>query len=179
MAKSMFDDIGSAAATFAANYESPGRYYEFINAVKEIETRKGEAALVLEKKVIIVLDDDDGKGHRAGEEVSHMMMQKHDSFLGNVKAMLIGIMGLEDPDEIPDAEWMETCQEMVGEEQPLAGRFVECVNVNRVTKAGGDFTAISYVQQLSPREVHDELGEGAEKFFTAERWEQMIKEYEA
>ncbi len=90
----LFDGVGTAKASFAAQYERPGVYVEYITAVKEINTRVNGPALVLEKVVVAVLDDNSGLGHSEGQVISHIMLQKYDSFLGNVKAMIAG----SDPD---------------------------------------------------------------------------------
>ncbi len=173
----MFDEIGKASATFNANYERPGKYIEWIKAVKTVVTRQNGDGIVLEKRVAVVLDDNSGQGHKPGEEVSHMLLSKYDSFLGNVKAMVIGIMGLDDPDSISDAEWVETCEEMVDEKKaPLAGLFVEVHNRNIVTRNENDFTVVSYIQEVHPEEVRELMGDYANKFLPADDWDKMIAE---
>jgi hypothetical protein len=145
---SIFANIKNAKARVDANYERAGRYYTRINSIKMIETRKNGEAMVIEQTVIAVLDNDNGLGHKEGDQISHLMLVKNDSFLGNVKAILGGICG-QDPELVSSEDALAVCSD----KQPLAGLVVEKLNRTIQTKAGKDFTVINYVREVPPKEL--------------------------
>jgi len=164
----IFDGIKKAPRGFQANYEKPGRYWVRINACKEGKTRKKKPFVVLEKTVIRVLDDDNGNGHRMGEDISHMLMEEWDSFLSNIKTIVGDILGIAN-DEIDEEVTEELCAEVFCAESIFAGIVVECNNRNIVKKDGNDFTTIKYVRDIPPEELLEVLDEKTvERFFKTE-----------
>ena len=144
----LFAGIADAKARLDANYERPGHYVERIDAIKRGQSRKGDAFLVVEKTVLHVFDDDEGRGHKAGESVSHMMMSKHDSFLGNVKAMVAKLL-----DCATESVDSNACLMICDDSQPLGGMLIECKNRNIQTKAGNPFTVINYIREVTAQEL--------------------------
>lgn len=140
---SLFAGIEEAQERRDANYERPGHYIERIDNIKADRSRKGEEFLAIEKTVLHVLDDDNGEGHRVGQQVTHMLMKKHDSFLGNVKSFVANTLG-SSPDEVK----LDVCVTICAEDQPLSGIIIECQNRNQVTKKGTDFTIINYLGEV-------------------------------
>ncbi|MCP4897865.1 MAG: hypothetical protein GY906_12910 [bacterium] len=147
-APNLFSGIKDAKARLDANYERPGHYVLRIDALKIGRTRKGDDFMAVEKTVLHVLDDDEGKGHKVTENVTHMMMAKHDSFLGNVKAMFAKLLDCATDDVDSDA-----CMAVCGDDQPMSGMIIECKNRNITTKAGNPFTVINYIREVPAPEL--------------------------
>lgn len=155
---SIFKGLKEANASMDANYERPGHYYMLIDKCKTGTSRKKEDFCAIEKTVVKVLDDDQGAGHKLGESVTHMIMLKHDSALPNIKAFIAGVMDL-DPDEIDvdAAEAIFAAENDHKHAQPLSGTVVEVKNRNIKTKAGQDFTRITYVRPVPASELLEAL----------------------
>ncbi len=147
-ASTMFTGIAAAKAKMDANYEAPGHYLERIDRVKIDVTRGQDAFVAIEKTIVHVYDNDDGKGHKVGENVTHMMMQKHDSFLPNMKAFIAAACSM-DAAQITPENAMQVC----GPVQPLAGTVVECKNRSIMTKKQQPFTLIIYQREVPAAEL--------------------------
>jgi len=145
--ETLFDRVPAAKAAIAANYVRPGNYLARIDAIKYMQARKGYENLIFEMTIVHVFDDDDGKANDVGEEVSHIFSGKHEAAPGNIKASFAALLGQE-PEAVPANKWKRVCIRIVSEEQPLAGQFTR-INVRiKVTKAGGDFTLITFTQAM-------------------------------
>lgn len=155
---SIFKGLKQASASMDANYERPGHYFMLIDKCKTGTSRKKDEFCAIEKTVLKVLDDDNGAGHKPGESVTHMIMMKHDSALGNIKAFIAGVMDI-DPEEIDvaEAEAIFADENNTKHDQPLAGTVVECKNRNIKTKSDTDFTRITYVRSVPASELLDSL----------------------
>lgn len=149
---SMFAGIKDAKAQLDANYMRPGIYWSRINRIKVDVSRKQEPFVAIEQTIIHVLDDDDGKGHKKGEDITHMLMPKHDLFLPNIKGFIAGACSM-DADAITEVEAMEVC----GVGQPLTGTVVECRNRQIQTKAGNPFTVVKYEREVPAAELMQAL----------------------
>ena len=157
----MFSGIQAARAKMDANYERAGHYLERIDRVRVDISRKQETYIAIEKTIIFIIDGDDGKGHKPGEQITHMLMQKHDMFLPNVKAFIAAAVTM-DAEQITPQEAMDVC----GASQPLTGTVVECRNRMIQTKAGQPFTAITYMREVPASELLQSLPPmDQEKFF--------------
>lgn len=149
-----FSGITTAKARVDANYIRPGSYWLQINKLRLDKSRKDQVFLAVEMTVIHCFDEriadqpPGRRGHISGESVTHMMMKKHDSFLGNVKAMLVAILGIP-ADQITEAEAAMVC----GDSQPLTGTVVEVNCRNITTRAGNPFTSANYAREVPTREV--------------------------
>lgn len=152
---SIFKGIKAADARKDANYVIPCHIIAKINACRIGENRKGEGFFVVEMTTLYDCAPDKFRrgeyGHEVGEDVSHMMMQKHDSFLPNVKAMIANTLDM-DPDDIGEEEALAICNENEknGPVQPLKNTIIEIVGRNQVTKKGGDFTVVNYKGEVKP-----------------------------
>jgi len=144
----MFTGIRDAKAQMDANYMRPGIYWSRIDRVRVDISRKQEAFVAIEQTVIHILDDDDAKGHKKGENVTHMLMPKHDLFLSNMKGFIAGALSMN-VDDITETEAMSCC----GVEQPLTGTVIECRNRQIQTKAGNPFTVIKYEREVPASEL--------------------------
>lgn len=139
-----FDKIGSAKATQDSNPVRPGKIHARITECKLITKWNKDVMMLVNMVVLKVIDGD----HREGEEITHFMLEKHPSFLGNVKAMVANTLGCS-PDQVGEAE----AERIVSEENPLAG--YEIVVKARVikTRANNDFTLVHYAGQVGKDEV--------------------------
>jgi hypothetical protein len=149
----IFENIGNAKVSQGdGNYVRPGHYYARLNAVKLTQKFTGEQFLAVEMTVVSVLDDDEGRGHKVGEDTTHLMKAASPSFLGNVKAFIAATLGCS-PDEVDQ----NSADRVTSDEQPLAGIVVELVGRQITTKAGKPFTKVTYKREVPP----DELNEAA------------------
>lgn len=171
VAQRLFKGVEGAKASFASNYLKPGAYYLRIDRVKADSTRKNEDFLAVEMTVLNVLDEAEGKANKVGENVSHLMMAKHDSFLGNVKAFVSNVLGCP-PDEVTQENCIQICEyEENGKPvpSPLAGMVIEVSARNTVTKKQGTFTVVNYKREVAPAEYIPTLSEKAKKLFAPGR----------
>ena len=151
----MFKGIESAKASFDAKYVGEGHYLCRIDRIKADVTRTKDEFLAVEMTVLHTFPDGDGKSeawHRPGEAVSHLMMAKHDSFMGNVKAMVSNILGCHES-EVTEND----CEALSGSQQPLAGTVAEIKGRQIVTRANKPFTKISYIRTFPASELQDKL----------------------
>ena len=161
----IFDGMGSAKSCMDSNYVIPSHALARINKCKIGKNRKDEGFFVVEMTIVHNCEPDKyerGKyGHQPGEEVSHMLMSKHDSFLGNVKGFISNTLDMED-EGIGEDEALA----VAAEDQPLAGTVIEFVARNVVTKAGNDFTVVNYkgeVPMEQVAEIFSKLEDGEER----------------
>lgn len=162
--KSIFKGLKDAKPSVDGNYERIGKYLERIDRIKVDNSRKGDAFVAVEKTVVRVLDDAQGQGHKVGEQVTHMMMPKHDSFLGNIKGMLASLLEMK-PEEIGE----EAAEMVCDEKQPLAGMLIECHNHIITTKKGAPFTVIHYLHEVKPPQALQTLtADEITRFFPGE-----------
>lgn len=168
-AATLFKGIKDAKARIDANYIRPSHILLRIDECKIGETRKGDGFFVIEGTVIEDLapnDFGDHYGHRVGENVSHMMMAKHDSFLGNVKAFIRAVLGVPEEEIEPDH-----AEAICADDQPLAFTVVEVVARETETKEGKPFTVVNYKGEVSPADLlerwskREDGQELAERFF--------------
>lgn len=145
---SPFDNIEAAKATEGGNWVRPGRYQAELGAVKMVTNRSKAELMAIESKIVAVLDNAGGAGHRVNEEIVHFLKVSLDSFLGNAKQFISAALTCH-PDDVGASQ----ADTVVSDEQPLAGIIVEFTAVNIKTKAGGDFTKVMYVGQIVDGEL--------------------------
>jgi len=150
--QNLFTGIEKASKRFESNWEKPGKYIERIEKISVIQDRNRKTKIIINKTVIKVLDSAEGKGHIAGEEIGHMIDTHNDAFLPTVKTIICNIMGAT-PDEVTN----EVCNAWCGVDppgnNPWAGWFVLCENIQRPTKQGGVFTNINYRKRITVSEL--------------------------
>lgn len=145
----IFDGIDDARVSGDGNWVRPGHYFARINGVKLTKKFTGEHFLAVEMQIVQALDDDEGTGHRVGEDVTHLMKASSPSFLGNVKQFVSATLGCS-PDEVGKAE----ADRVTSDEQPLAGIVVEFVGREITTKAGRPFTKVTYKREVPTNEIN-------------------------
>ena len=136
---SIFDKIGDAKVGQEGNWVRPGKYTAKIMAVKLVKKFNGDQFVAVEMKVLTVIDNDDGKGHKADEDITHLMKVNNPSFLGSFKQFASAALGC-DPDDLGKAE----ADRVTSDEQPLAGIEIAFRARQKPTKKGGEFTLVMY-----------------------------------
>lgn len=127
-----------------------GKYFPCVDAdyrvcvrkVSFIRTRKREDAYLIELDVI----ESGNPDMPVGAVGSHMIMMRHDSALGDVKAFLGAALGIDVNDKsISSAQWEEAAESSIGDDNPLAGTELSLRTMKKtVQKTGGDFTKHIY-----------------------------------
>lgn len=156
----LFQKIKDARASFQSNYVRPGHYIARIERVKQAKTRKDEDFIAIEMKCIVVIDNDSGRGHKVGEDMSHLLMAKNDSSIGNFKRFVMNVMEASE-EEVTE----EACEHIVSDNQPLCGLFAEVFAKEIVTKKGTPFTRIDYKRAVPKEDVKRLMSEEAKRLF--------------
>jgi len=144
----LFNGMGDAKPSFAANYLREGHYVARIDRLKADQNRKKRTFLAIEMTVLFVLNNGEGRGHRAGESCTHMLMADQDSFLGNVKAFVSNVLGCT-PEEVTE----EACVDLCADDQPMRGTLIEVIGVPIVTRQGKPFTRVNYKREVPASEL--------------------------
>lgn len=148
----IFGGIKDARSRFDANYLIPCHCLWRIDNVKVDENRSGEGFMAIELTCLEDLVPDKYArgvyGHTQGESASHLMMKKHDSFLGNVKSFIANTMGVP-VEEITENDALAICDAS----QPLRNTVVEIEARNTKTKRNTDFTVVNYKGEVTPSEL--------------------------
>jgi len=143
----LYDEIAGAAATLQSRYVTPGTYVGSVNDWKEGITRKGDDFVVLE---MTVLASDNHEEHPVGSAMSWMVMLKHDSAPGNIKRAIMEIVALQEEGQVTPA----LCKAVLSANEdaergevgvsPTAGTIIDVVATNTKTRAGNDFTRVTF-----------------------------------
>ena len=159
----MFDKIEGVSRQFDNNYLRAGRYVLLIDEVTTGGGRKGEHWR-LTGKVVAVLDNDEGRGHKLGEVVKRIRPDKQDGSLPEFKALVCVMYDCAE-DEISKDHCNEiTLAKDKGGRQPLAGTFVEVtakqVETRESTPAKPKFfTRCDYNRRIEAADVRGTIGE--------------------
>jgi len=122
---------GAEMAGKRGQYLGPGNHTGVIQAIKEIQTRKKEDAVVLELKV----EETDSEETYAGDVYTVMwMIDRHESAAGQFKRALADIVGC-DEDGI-DQDFLNT----LFDEKCLDGTRITVRSRNIKTESNNDFT---------------------------------------
>lgn len=146
-----FKGVEAAKPSLGGNYiKGPSDLLCRLDKVKEIETRKSGPAICIEMTVFHVFEGN----HVVAENVTHMLMQNQDSFLGNWKAFVMGTQGCAE-DEVTQ----EMSEIICGDTQPLSGDVIRVKAREIKTKADKEFTLVSYHGEVLAEEWKPLLGE--------------------
>jgi hypothetical protein len=143
-----FSGMEHAKASEGGNYEREGHYIERINRIKIGRSRKDKDFVAFEKTVIHVFDDGGGRGHKEGEDVTHMVTKTgNDMFFPNMKSIFSALAGCPAEHVTPQIAESIIAQNLCN------GMYIECANRLITTKKGGVFTEIKYKKQVTPHEL--------------------------
>jgi hypothetical protein len=155
--RGVFSGIEKAKSRVSANYVRPGRYWAKLSRVKVDKNRTGRTFVAIEMQVARVLDDDEGRGHRIGENITHLMMTDQDSFMGNMKAFISAVLDVPESDINTDE-----AVEIAGDDNPLENTICELSARTIQTRAGNPFTEINYLREVPAIEFSQWAGDNIE-----------------
>jgi hypothetical protein len=147
----LFADIKEAKGTEGGNYFEPGNYVVQIQKCKEGKTRSDKPFFAAECRIM----ESDNEEAKPGSLVSFFVLfdEYPELSLGNVadfmRAGLASYMvqnGIDDVPEDHNAIELDeaTADEISGEENLLAGVYMNCFAFNKKTKGGNDFTRFKW-----------------------------------
>jgi hypothetical protein len=139
MSGSIFDGIENAKVSNDGNWVRPGKYTATIVGVKMVKKFNGDQFVAIELKIASVLDDENGTGHKVGEDVTHLLKVANPSFLGNFKQFASTALGCE-AEDLGKAE----ADRITSDEQPLAGIEIALTARQIKTQKGNPFTKVMY-----------------------------------
>lgn len=131
----LFSGIREAKVSQGGVYIAPGVYRSKILAVKQGTTRKGVGFFVVELEHL----KSNNESHPAGARVSWMVTLDKDAALGNVKEFLSIVT--DTPEEQIDEEGVDL---ITSAQNPLKDTIVDISAINKPTKAGGEYTRVSW-----------------------------------
>lgn len=196
VAAQLFGGIDSARTSFDSNYMRAGHYLCRIDRIKASTNQGGEPFLATEMTILHCFSDHEAVqvgvlAHAAGEQVTDMKMKKHQSFLGNVRAMIAGLEGMtvEELQQQLGREGKNVEMYMIevcGAQQPYAGTFVEVYARQIMTRPkpgvpnGTPFTKITYKREVRPSELPGFMPpELLQSFFPGDMLQQLIAQEQA
>jgi len=157
----LFSGIKEAKVNVSSEYIRPGRYLMRIDATKYLQTRKSGDGVAAEMTVVHVFDNDTGRGHSAGAEVSQLFLKKSEYFFSDVKSFVGAVMEVD-----PAVIGTEEATQVFDGSNPLAGMVVEVSARQITTQKNSVFTKVSFIRHVPPAEVLTQIGEEAcERFF--------------
>jgi hypothetical protein len=143
----LYDEIAGAAAARQSTYVSAGTYVAVVGDWKEGVRRQGDAFVVLE---MTVLASDNHEKHPVGSAMSWMVMLKHDSAPGNIKRAIMEIVALQEEGQVTSDLCKAVLTPNEDEERgevgvsPTAGTIIDVVATTTKTRAGNDFTRVTF-----------------------------------
>ena len=150
----IFSGIEDVNPSFDANYVRAGKYVSRLDLVALKKNGEGDTNLVIEETILHVIDNNDGKGHKVGEECTHLIANHGKGkrlFMGNVKHFVMKVIGCtveEVTEEIVEGIVEEDDKD--GKAQPFAGLVIEWSGRDRLAKESGNlYTKVTYVGQIS------------------------------
>lgn len=172
MARSIFSGMKDAKLRVDANYVRAGHYFFLINKCKTDQNRKRVDFAAVEMTAVAVLDDDNGSGHRIGEDVSWLVMSDNDFFLSDILTFICNVMGV-DPNDLDEKDRMEAAESVFESKedkdhaQPLAGMVVEVKGRDvKLKNSDGMFTKVSFVRAVPALELIERLDDKTkERYF--------------
>jgi len=149
--------IANAKSSFNSKYFSPGDYIAVLSDVKVGSNRTGRPFIVLECEI----EQSNNNEHPVGSNATQIYMMDTDAGPGNAKAAIRDILGVNDAalSSEKGSAAIAQCLEPEAEtgKSPIAGTRVRVNAVNRITKAGNDFTLATFRRaadgELLPRPV--------------------------
>lgn len=154
--RSLFAGIGAARTMLDTSYFKEGRYWMRIDKGKQFENRNHLARVGIEGTIIKVLDDHQGRSHRAGESVSHLYKRENEYFDREIKTFICMITGAAE-EQVTEELGLQVADAIFPEgsnaPQPMAMKVVEVVARLTKTKKDTDFTRVSFVREVPASEV--------------------------
>lgn len=145
----VFSGLKEASATKGGLYLQPGNYTVQVQRCKMQDAWQGNRKWFIVELRVMETDNENAK---VGSEPSWMveLPGKYPSLaLGNIKAFLhaaYSALAEADDTEAPDEDDIDedAADDAVGEDNPLAGVFLNAAAFNKKTKEGNDFTRVKW-----------------------------------
>ena len=134
----LFSGIGDAQVGQGGVYFLPGEYVVEIIKCFTMRSRKREDLFIAE----CLIKESNNPERRPGSKASWVVNFKQDAALGNIKGFVAACSGISPSNQkAVDAEVdEESCEYAVDDDNPLAGTLLSLSAVNKITRAGNDFT---------------------------------------
>jgi hypothetical protein len=134
----LFSGIGEAQVGQGGVYFLPGEYVVEVVKCFTMRSRKREDLFIVE----CLIKESDNNERRAGSKASWVVNFKQDAALGNIKAFVAACSGISPSNQKAVDEQVdeESCEYAVDDDNPLAGTMLRLSAVNKITRAGNDFT---------------------------------------
>lgn len=161
----IFKGLKDAKITGGGNKEREGHYIERMDKIVRSDPndpttpqlRTQMAAVFVEKTIVRVIDNAQGKGHSVGESVTdafHFYPGNRDSKLANFKSMVMVLLGVSEEEAGKEA----VAEQLSSLQQPLAGMLCESNTVQQMrknVKPGENtyFTRTRYIRPYTPAEA--------------------------
>ena len=145
----IFAGVEHAQVMRRGSYVEPGDYVARLLSAEFKAGRKGNQIILELAVVTSSYDHARPETHGCNHEGSTMtaFIKQNDSFLGNIKEVILALSGFDDkgmPRDETDNVSQEECNALVSAEQPFKGAMVYLEARAIKTKAGGDFTRVNW-----------------------------------
>jgi hypothetical protein len=160
---SIFDSIGQASATGGGNYLRPGKYVLRLKRADLKQGFKGESFVTewLVKSAEALANENDESPNTVGSTVSMVSNFKNRMAVGNVKAMILGMLGEKESQTKPE-DVAQTAQQMVSAQQPLRGMDVRVETYQKRAKESNKLLTLPnwyYIDEQDLKAQRKELDE--------------------
>lgn len=134
----LFSGIGEAQVGQGGVYFLPGEYIVEIVKCFTMRSRKREDLFIAE----CLIHESTNPERRPGSKASWVVNFKQDAALGNIKGFIAACNGISPSNQkaVDEAVDEESCEYAVDDDNPLAGTRLALSAVNKLTRAGTDFT---------------------------------------
>jgi hypothetical protein len=195
--KSKYAGVSGAKAQRVGNYVKPGHYLARIDRVEEGQAFKKGPFIAVQFTIVHAFEnsvpgfDYNRKValalHRAGEDVTDICMLSNVAFESRVKAIALVAGGLTESDFVQEEYPGKIIEDMVDEDQPLAGVVVEIradTVVKKVAKAKPEealtnddvYTRLGYMRRVPASELAEILEDRELQKFFPDLEEQLAEE---
>ena len=182
----MFSGIENVKSSAnGGSYVKPGHYFLRIDRVKAGDSQQGSGKFVaIEMTVLGSFPDGDpvldehfnivaDAWHRPGEQVTHLLMEKHASFQANYKAFVANVGGIPE-DKVTETHCIQVTEGL------FEGLMVEVRARTIKTRRGSPFTVVGYSREVPPDEVKSRVDvEALAKVLGPGKIDELIDSYEA
>jgi len=136
---SLFKGIKAESVSGGGRYLTPGSYALEVEEVKTFESqqKKGRHYFCAEFTVLSTTSQD----YAPGDRVSWLVNMDQPSALSNIKGFAMALSGEVKENEINE----DAMEDLISSDNPAAGTKLRATAYNVVTRAGGDFTKVSWV----------------------------------
>lgn len=180
----LFSNVKDSRRLVDAQYVTEGHYYVRINKCKQGQSRppKNRQFACVETTVLHhVLPPSPGTV-AVGRDMTHMVMADSEYFGSEIRTFVAAIAGLQfEAVSEEDCDLVFDVNEIPGQpdgkgDQPFGGIIAEVSARDVETRAGGNFTKVSWIRQVPAKVLKDVIAPDIEKaYFPNGMLDQMIE----